>query len=219
VFSRILITSGPTIEPIDPVRFLSNRSSGMTGYQLAVSALARNLGPVSFVTGPSAWLPVGVELVRVETALEMRQAVIERLPQADAVIMAAAVSDYRSLKYYPEKLKKSGERLTLELMRNPDILLEAGQCKRPGQILVGFAAETDDIFANAQRKLQAKNLDLLVLNEISEANPAFGREENQVFLVRADGVRRLERMSKALVASRIWDEVVALAAGRPLPEA
>lgn len=219
MFSRILITSGPTIEPIDPVRFLSNRSSGMTGYQLAVSALARNLGPVSFVTGPSAWLPVGVELVRVETALEMRQAVIERLPQADAVIMAAAVSDYRSLKYYPEKLKKSGERLTLELMRNPDILLEAGQCKRPGQILVGFAAETDDIFANAQRKLQAKNLDLLVLNEISEANPAFGREENQVFLVRADGVRRLERMSKALVASRIWDEVVALAAGRPLPEA
>lgn len=219
MFSRILITSGPTIEPIDPVRFLSNRSSGMTGYQLAVSALARNLGPVSFVTGPSAWLPVGVELVRVETALEMRQAVIERLPQADAVIMAAAVSDFRSLKYYPEKLKKSGERLTLELMRNPDILLEAGQCKRPGQILVGFAAETDDIFANAQRKLQAKNLDLLVLNEISEANPAFGREENQVFLVRADGVRRLERMSKALVASRIWDEVVALAAGRPLPEA
>ncbi len=131
--------------------------------------------------------------------------------QADVIIMAAAVSDYRSLKYYPDKMKKSGERLTLELVKNPDILLELGRNKRRGQILVGFAAETEDIFVNAQKKLQAKNLDLLVLNEISEANPAFGRDENQVYLVRPDGVRRLEDMSKALIAARVWDEIIDLA--------
>ena len=213
MFDRILITSGPTIEPIDPVRFLSNRSSGRTGYHLAKEAQARGLGPVTFVTGPTAWYPSGVEVVRVETALEMRAAVGEHLRQADVIIMAAAVSDYRSLKYYPEKMKKSGERITLELVRNPDILLEAGQSKRRGQVLVGFAAETEDIFANAQKKLTAKNLDLLVLNEISEANPAFGCEENQVFLVRPDGVRRLEKMSKARIAAEVWDEIIALAGG------
>jgi len=213
VFNRILITSGPTIEPIDPVRFLSNRSSGRTGYHLAKEAQARGLGPVTFVTGPTAWYPSGVEVVRVETALEMRAAVGEHLRQADVIIMAAAVSDYRSLKYYPEKMKKSGERITLELVRNPDILLEAGRSKRQGQVLVGFAAETEDIFANAQKKLTAKNLDLLVLNEISEANPAFGCEENQVFLVRPDGVRRLEKMSKARIAAEVWDEIIALAGG------
>ena len=213
MFNRILITSGPTIEPIDPVRFLSNRSSGRTGYHLAKEAQARGLGPVTFVTGPTAWYPSGVEVVRVETALEMRAAVGEHLRQADVIIMAAAVSDYRSLKYYPEKMKKSGERITLELVRNPDILLEAGRSKRQGQVLVGFAAETEDIFANAQKKLTAKNLDLLVLNEISEANPAFGCEENQVFLVRPDGVRRLEKMSKARIAAEVWDEIIALAGG------
>ncbi len=212
MFSRILITSGPTIEPIDPVRFLSNRSSGRSGYHLAMEARARNLGSVTFITGPTAWVPEGVEIVRVETALEMRTVVNEHLLRADVIIMAAAVSDYRSVKYYPEKMKKSGERITLELVKNPDILLEAGRNKRRGQVLVGFAAETEDIFANAQKKMLAKNLDLLVLNEISEANPAFGCEENQVFLVRPDGVRKLEKMSKALIAARIWDEIIALAA-------
>jgi phosphopantothenoylcysteine decarboxylase/phosphopantothenate--cysteine ligase len=211
VFSRILITSGPTIEPIDPVRFLANRSSGRTGYHLALEARARGFGPIAFVTGPSAWIPAGVEVVPVETALEMRSAVNARLDDCAVAIMAAAVSDYRSLKYYPDKMKKSGERLTLELVKNPDILLEAGGRKRPGQLLVGFAAETEDIFANAQKKLLAKNLDLLVLNEITPANPAFGCAENQVYLVRRDGVRRLERMEKARIAALIWDEIVALA--------
>ncbi len=211
MFSRILITSGPTIEPIDPVRFLSNRSSGRSGYHLAMEARARNLGPVTFITGPTVWIPEGVEVVRVETALEMRAAVNEHVRLADVVIMAAAVSDYRSVKYYSEKMKKSGERITLELVKNPDILLEAGRSKRRGQLLVGFAAETEDIFANAQKKLQAKNLDLLVLNEISEDNPAFGCAENQVFLVRPDGVQKLEKTSKALLAARIWDEIIALA--------
>lgn len=210
MFKRILIASGPTVEAIDPVRFLSNRSSGRTGFHLAAAACERGLGPVTFVTGPTVFLPDGVELIQVESAQEMGAAMRARFPRADVTLMAAAVSDYRSVKYYPEKLKKSGERLTLELVKNPDILQELGRCKRPGQLLVGFAAETEDIFANAQRKLEAKNLDLLVLNEISADNPAFASAENQVYLVRPDGVRRLERMGKARVAAQVWDEIIAL---------
>ena len=211
MFERILIASGPTLEAIDPVRFLSNRSSGLTGFHLADQACERGLGPVTFVTGPTAFLPPGVDLVQVESAQEMRAAMNAVAARADVIIMAAAVSDYRSLKYYPEKLKKNGERFVLELVKNPDILLDLGRRKRPGQLLVGFAAETDDIFANAQRKLEAKHLDLLVLNEVSADNPAFGDVENQVYLVRPDGVRRLERMGKAGVAAAVWDEIVSLA--------
>jgi phosphopantothenoylcysteine decarboxylase/phosphopantothenate--cysteine ligase len=211
VFKKILITSGPTLEPIDPVRFISNRSSGKTGYHLAMEARVRSLGHVTFITGPTFYLPTQTEIIQVETAQEMRGAVGEHFRSADVIVMAAAVGDYRSLKYYPEKMKKSGERITLELVKNPDILLELGQRKRKNQILVGFAAETEDIFANAQKKLLAKNLDLLVLNEISEANPAFGSDENQVYLVRPDGVQRLDKSSKAHIATLIWDDIVALA--------
>jgi len=211
VFDRILITSGPTLEPIDPVRFLSNRSSGKTGFHLAGEARARRLGPVTFITGPTAHIPSQVEVIQVESAQEMRAAVKAHCRQADVIIMAAAVSDYRSLKYYPDKMKKSGDRLSLELVKNPDILLELGREKRPGQVLVGFAAETEDIFVHAQKKLLAKNLDLLVLNEISELNPVFGCEENQVYLVRRDGVRKIERMSKAGIAALVWDDIIDLA--------
>ncbi len=211
MFKKILITSGPTLEPIDPVRFISNRSSGKTGFHLAMEARERGLGPITFITGPTFYLPTQTEIIQVETAQEMRGAVGEHFRSADVIVMAAAVGDYRSLKYYPEKMKKSGERITLELVKNPDILLELGHLKRKNQILVGFAAETEDIFANAQKKLLAKNLDLLVLNEISEANPAFGSDENQVYLVRPDGVQRLEKSSKAHIATLIWDDIVALA--------
>jgi phosphopantothenoylcysteine decarboxylase/phosphopantothenate--cysteine ligase len=211
VFKKIIIASGPTLEPIDPVRFLSNRSSGKTGFHLAMEARKRGIGPIIFITGPTFYLPGQVELIQVETAQEMRAAIGAHFRSADVIIMAAAVSDYRSLKYYPEKMKKDGERITLELVKNPDILLELGQHKRKNQILVGFAAESEDIFANAQKKLIAKNLDLLVLNEISEANPAFGCDENQVYLVRPEGVRKLERMNKAHIAAMIWDDIVGMA--------
>jgi phosphopantothenoylcysteine decarboxylase/phosphopantothenate--cysteine ligase len=211
VFKKIVIASGPTLEPIDPVRFISNRSSGKTGYHLAVEGRRRGIGPIIFITGPTFYLPAQVELIEVETAQEMRIAIGGYFHQADVIIMAAAVCDYRSLKYYPDKIKKNRERLTLELVKNPDILLELGRHKRKNQILVGFAAESEDIFANAQKKLIAKNLDLLVLNEISEANPAFGCEENQVYLVRPDGVRKLEKMKKAHIAAVIWDDIIALA--------
>jgi len=211
VFKKIIITSGSTLEPIDPVRFISNRSSGKSGYHLAMEARKRALGPITFITGPTYYLPAQVEVIQVETALEMRAAIGSHFRQANVIIMAAAVSDYRSLKYYPDKLKKNNDRMTLELVKNPDILLELGRHKRKNQILVGFAAETEDIFANAQNKLIAKNLDLLVLNEISEANPAFASDENQVYLVRPDGVRKLERMNKAHIAALIWDEIISLA--------
>lgn len=211
MFKKIIITSGPTLEPIDPVRFISNRSSGKTGYHLAMEARVRGVGPITFITGPTFYLPAQVEVIQVETAQEMRAAIADHFRQAEVIIMAAAVSDYRSLKYYPDKMKKNSDRITLELVKNPDILLELGRHKRKNQILVGFAAETEDIFSNAQNKLIAKNLDLLVLNEISEANPAFGCEENQAYLVRPDGVRKLEKMNKAHIAAVIWDEIVSLA--------
>jgi phosphopantothenoylcysteine decarboxylase/phosphopantothenate--cysteine ligase len=211
VFKKIIITSGPTLEPIDPVRFISNRSSGKTGYHLAMEAKAREIGPIVFITGPTFFLPSGMELIQVETAQEMCTAIDKHFRQADVVIMAAAVSDYRSLKYYPDKLKKNSEKIILELVRTPDILLGLGQRKRKNQILVGFAAETEDIFANAQNKLLKKNLDLLVLNEISESNPAFGNEENQVYLLRRDVIKKFEKMNKARVAALIWDEILDLA--------
>lgn len=210
VFNKIIITSGPTLEPIDPVRFISNRSSGKTGYHLAMEARAREIGPIVFITGPTFFLPSGVDLIQVETAQEMRTAIDEHFRHADVVIMAAAVSDYRSLKYYPDKLKKNSERIILELVKTPDILLELGRRKRRNQVLVGFAAETEDIFVNAQKKLLSKNLDLLVLNEISESNPAFGSEENQVYLLRHDAIKKIEKMNKAHIAALIWDEILDL---------
>jgi phosphopantothenoylcysteine decarboxylase/phosphopantothenate--cysteine ligase len=212
VFKKIIIASGPTLEPIDPVRFISNRSSGRSGYHLAMEARMRGIGPITFITGPTTYLPAQVDLIQVETAQEMQAAIGRHFRQAEVIIMAAAVSDYRSLKYYPDKMKKNSDRITLELVKNPDILLELGRHKRKNQILVGFAAETEDIFANAQKKLIDKNLDLLVLNEISEANPAFNCEENQVYLVRPDGVRKLEKMNKAHIAALIWDDIIGLAA-------
>ncbi len=213
MFDRVLIGSGPTIEPIDPVRFISNRSSGKTGLHLAEEAKRRGTAEVVFVTGPTAFLPGGVTLVEVETAQEMRREMRRFAAGAAVVIMAAAVCDFRSAKYYPDKIKKTRERMQLDLVRNPDILRELGAVKPSGQILVGFAAETEDIFENASRKLRDKNLDLLVLNEISVQNPVFGCDENQAYLVSAEGVRRMEKMSKALLAERIWDAVALIAGG------
>jgi len=216
MLSKVLITSGPTIEPIDPVRFLSNRSSGKTGYFLALEAKARQIPTIVFVSGPSGFLPDGVDLIRVETTQEMRRAVRQHARSADVIVMAAAVSDYRSVRYYPEKIKKDGERMDLELIKNPDILRELGEAKGPRQVLVGFAAETEDIFVHAQEKLHRKNLDLLVLNEISTENPAFGTDQNQVYLVTATGIRKLERMEKARIAALVWDEIATIAQAKGL---
>lgn len=180
-----------------------------------MEGMSREIGPIVFITGPTCFLPAGVDLIQVETAQEMQSAVEEHFHLADVLIMAAAVSDYRSLKYYPDKLKKNSEKIMLELVKTPDILFQLGQRKRKNQLLVGFAAETENIFVNARKKLQHKNLDLLVLNEISQSNPAFGEEENQVFVLRSAAIKRIDKMNKGQIAAIIWDEILDLARRSP----
>lgn len=207
MFKRVIFTSGPTIEPIDPIRFLSNRSSGKTGFHLANEAVKRNIPEIIFITGPTHYKPAGVTFIPVETALQMREQLLKFVGGADVVIMAAAVCDYRIARYRTGKIKKSDDKLVLEFTRNPDLLWETGQNKRANQLLVGFAAETDNILENALEKFQKKNLDLLVLNEVSAENPAFNAEDNQVYLVAAGGARKLEKMEKSILAAHIWDEI------------
>jgi len=207
----LLVTAGPTREEVDPVRFISNHSSGKMGY--AVARAARQRGArVILVSGPVALTsPPGVELVPVESARQMREAVLARLPEATVVIKAAAVADYRPATPAEAKLKKDKlERLNLELEKNPDILREVGACKGT-RLLVGFAAETDDLLANAERKLKEKNLDLIVANDVTEEGAGFNVDTNIVrFLYRDGTVEELPRLSKHEVAHRLLDRVVAL---------
>ena len=199
---RVLITAGPTREPIDPVRFLSNRSTGIMGFALAREAMRRGheavlvLGPV-----PEA-PPAGVQLVRIETALEMRQAVLDLLPRVDAVVCAAAVSDYRPVAVSEKKMKRGG-RLMLELAENPDIAAEIG-ARRGTKPCVIFALETDDAEKNARKKLATKNADLCVLN----APEAQGQPEAEFTLVRRDGPARPPgRITKDAPAAAVFDEL------------
>jgi len=207
VFKRVIITSGPTSEPIDPVRFISNRSSGKSGLHLANEAVKRNIREIIFITGPTCYIPDNVDIIRVETALEMRIQLQRFGDDADVIIMAAAVSDYRPVRFSPQKIKKNQDHLTLELVKNPDLLFELGQRKPPHQVLVGYAAETHDALENARVKFEKKNLDLLVLNEVSVDNPAFSAEDNQVYFITKDGARKLDKMEKSDLAVCIWDEV------------
>jgi phosphopantothenoylcysteine decarboxylase/phosphopantothenate--cysteine ligase len=211
MFNRVIIASGPTVEPIDPVRFISNRSSGKTGFHLAKEAKKRQIGEVVFITGPSCYRPDGVEVIPVETAEQMREAVWRYFDRADVTIMAAAVCDYRAARYYPQKIKKGVDKLVLELTKNPDILQELGQKKSGRQLLVGFAAETDRVLEHARQKFRQKNLDLLVLNRVSPENPAFGDVQNKVFLLTDEGSREVEKMEKQALAALIWDEIFDLA--------
>lgn len=188
---RVLITAGPTRERIDAVRFLSNRSTGKMGYALAEAAHAMG-HDVTLVSGPvSLAAPEGVRLVRVESAREMAEAVLAASPKMGLVIMAAAVADYRPVTAFAGKLKKQPGNLVLELERTEDILASLGARKRPGQILVGFAAETDDLIANAAGKLAKKNLDWIAANDVSRSDIGFGSPDNAVSLLGADG-RRFE---------------------------
>jgi len=207
----VLVTAGGTREPIDPVRFLSNRSSGKMGYALAGAAAARG-ADVTLVTAPTALaVPGGVKAVLVETAQQMFEAVLERFPRADIVIKAAAVADYRPARTAEQKIKKEGETLVIELVKNPDILLELGRLKKPGQVLVGFAAETENLLANARRKLEEKNVDLLVANDVTRPGAGFGADTNLVKLIYRDGrVVDLPLMKKTELAHRILDAALAL---------
>ena len=207
---RLLVAAGPTREPLDPVRFISNRSSGKMG--LAVAEAARCRGAhVTLVLGPVALPPPpGVDVVAVVTAEQMRQAVLAHVAAADVVVMAAAVADYRPSEPRPEKIKKAGRaRLVVELEPTPDILAELGARRGP-QVLVGFAAETGDPAAAARRKLTEKRLDLVVANDVTVPGAGFDVDTNQVEMFTADGRRIAVPLApKSRIAHRILDEVVA----------
>ncbi|HEV8531649.1 MAG TPA: bifunctional phosphopantothenoylcysteine decarboxylase/phosphopantothenate--cysteine ligase CoaBC [Methylomirabilota bacterium] len=209
---RMLVTSGPTREPIDPVRYLSNRSSGKMGHAVAAAALRRG-AEVVLISGPTTLQPPpGAVYVPVQTAEEMREAALQHLASASVVIKAAAVADYRVERPSATKIKSGGkdEGLTLDLVANPDILKELAQ-RKGGAFLVGFAAETNDVRANAAEKLRAKGVDLLVVNDVSQQGIGFDAEDNQVLLLdRWGGALELPRMSKLEVAHAILDRVLAL---------
>ena len=202
---HVVVTAGPTVEGIDPVRFVSNRSSGKMGY--AIAAAARDAGAeVTLVTGPTAIAPpAGVRTFRVESAEELRDAVLATLPRADAVVMAAAVADYRPIERVDRKLKKKelGRELTLRLIENPDVLKAIVAARRPGTIVVGFKAETGDATAEAGRMLREKKLDLVVANDVSDPRSGFGSEDDRVAFVSADGVEQLDLLPKSDVARRL----------------
>jgi phosphopantothenoylcysteine decarboxylase/phosphopantothenate--cysteine ligase len=206
----VLITAGPTQEPIDGVRYLSNRSSGKMGYALAEEAAARG-ARVVLVSGPVSLAPPrGVALVPVRTALEMRQAVMDHLPEATIVIKAAAVADYHIPNPSPQKMKKTAARLSLDLEPTPDILAELGT-KKGDRLLIGFAAETGNLIEEARRKMQQKNCDMVVGNLVSQPGTGFESDENEVVLVtRAGETIPVERASKRAVAGRIFDEALRL---------
>ena len=208
---RILITGGPTHEPIDPVRFITNRSSGKMGYALAKMARRRG-AEVILITGPTS-LPLprrDIKLAAVRSAEEMRKAVFSHLERSSVVIKAAAVSDYRPKVISQKKIKKGGSDTTLVLERTKDILEELGK-KKGNRILVGFAAETEDLIANAKKKLQEKNLDFIVVNDVTKPGAGFGLDTNQVKILYPSGkVRELPLMSKEEVSQVILDDVVKL---------
>jgi phosphopantothenoylcysteine decarboxylase / phosphopantothenate---cysteine ligase len=206
----ILITAGPTQEPIDGVRYLSNRSSGKMGYALAEEAAARG-AHVVLVSGPvSLPPPREVTLIPVRTALEMRQAVMDHLTEATIVIKAAAVADYHIPNPSKHKMKKTAARLSLDLELTPDILAEVGT-KKGDRLLIGFAAETDNMIDEARRKMQQKNCDMVVGNVVSQPGTGFESDDNEVVLVMRTGETiPVERASKRAVAGRIFDEALRL---------
>jgi phosphopantothenoylcysteine decarboxylase / phosphopantothenate---cysteine ligase len=212
----VLVTAGPTREDVDPVRFLTNRSSGKMGYALAEAA-ARRGARVVLVSGlTNLPAPEGADWVPVRTTEEMRKAVRERAAEANVVIMAAAVSDYRPAAAQPQKLKRGGERLMLELEPTPDILAELGRERRDDrarsrQILVGFAAETDGLAENAREKLARKGVDMIAANDVTQEGAGFDGDTNIVTLFQRDGREiPLPKLSKFEVANRILDQILEL---------
>ncbi len=209
----VLITAGPTCEPFDPARYLSNRSSGKMGFALARSAKRRG-ARVILISGPtSLTTPSGVEMIKVTSALQMHDAVIENYNDADIVVMAAAVSDYRPKKIMEQKIKKGSESIGLEIVPNPDILKELGKRKKKKKqpLLIGFAAESSNHLEEGKRKLKEKNLDLIVINDIIGPDTGFGADTNQVSLVdRNYKLKKLPLLSKEECASIILDKIVKL---------
>ncbi|HXP83351.1 MAG TPA: bifunctional phosphopantothenoylcysteine decarboxylase/phosphopantothenate--cysteine ligase CoaBC [Bryobacteraceae bacterium] len=206
----VLITAGPTQEPIDAVRYLSNRSSGKMGYALAAAAAARG-ARVTLVSGPvSLTPPQDVQVIRVRSAAEMRKAVMEHLEASTIIIKTAAVADYYRADAPKEKVKKTAARLSLELEPTPDILAEAGR-KKGDRLLIGFAAETSNLIEEARRKLESKNCDMIVANLVSQEGVGFESDENEVVLVMRGGQTvPLKRAPKSEIAHRVLDQIMQL---------
>ncbi|MFJ4780202.1 bifunctional phosphopantothenoylcysteine decarboxylase/phosphopantothenate--cysteine ligase CoaBC [Streptomyces sp. NPDC088762] len=207
---HVVISAGGTREPLDPVRFLGNRSSGKQGYALARTAVARGARVTLVAANTALADPAGVDVVRVGTAVQLREAVLKAAADADAVVMAAAVADFRPAEYAGGKIKKKDgqEPAPVALVRNPDVLAEISADRaRDGQVVVGFAAETDDVLANGRAKLRRKGCDLLVVNEVGEAK-TFGSEENEAVILASDGSEiQVPYGPKEALAAVIWDQV------------
>jgi phosphopantothenoylcysteine decarboxylase/phosphopantothenate--cysteine ligase len=208
----VVVSAGGTREPLDPVRFLGNRSSGKQGWALAATAAARGARVTLLAANVELPDPAGVDVLRVSTALELREAVRKAVADADAVVMAAAVADFRPAEYATGKIKKvdGAEPAPVVLVRNPDILAElSAERAFAGQLVVGFAAETDDVLANGRAKLARKGCDLLVVNEVGDGK-AFGRDTNAATIMAADGGETVvPHGPKDALADAVWDEVAA----------
>ena len=204
---RVIVTAGGTREPIDPVRFIGNRSSGKQGHAVAEEAAARG-AKVTLVTTVGLPVSAGIDAIRVDTAAQMEQAVLSRSEGADVVVMAAAVADFRPVRAAASKIKKSGGLPNVELEPTADILAELGAHRRPGQVLVGFAAETDDLRVNAAEKLQRKGIDLIVANDVSEPGVGFEHDTNAVVILGADGsTLEVPLADKRAIARSILDAI------------
>jgi phosphopantothenoylcysteine decarboxylase/phosphopantothenate--cysteine ligase len=206
---RVVITAGGTREPLDPVRYLGNRSSGKQGYAFARTAVARGASVTLVAANVALPEPTGVDLVRVGTAEELRKATVEAAAGADVIVMAAAPADFRPAAYQSAKIKKpaDGSAPVLELVTTVDIAAELGAAKRPGQVLVAFAAETNDALAHAREKLTRKRADLIVVNEVGP-DRAFGTEDNAATVIGADGALvELSSRPKDELADAVWDEI------------
>jgi phosphopantothenoylcysteine decarboxylase / phosphopantothenate---cysteine ligase len=208
--TRVLVSLGGTREPLDPVRYLGNRSSGRMGAAIVAEALARGAEVTAVAAATTVDPPAGARLVRVETAQQLYDAVLAEADAQDVLIMAAAVADFRPKRVAEGKLKKDQGVPEVVLEPTPDTLAELGRRRRPDQVLVGFAAETGDHLAGARRKLEAKHLDLVVLNHVEGAHSAFGADDADAYLVDATTVEELPRAAKAAIAARLLDRVEAL---------
>ena len=200
---KILVTAGGTIEPIDPVRFICNRSSGKMGFEIAKAAKNHGAEVILIAGNATAEIPKNLKFVKVETAEQMQEEVLEEFDSVDAVIMAAAVSDYRVKNVAPQKIKKDSETLTLELVKNPDILKELGRRKK-NQVLVGFAAETQNVIDYAKNKIVEKNLDFIVANDVSQEGAGFSVDTNIISIItRAGQIENFPKMPKSELAEKI----------------
>jgi phosphopantothenoylcysteine decarboxylase/phosphopantothenate--cysteine ligase len=210
----VLVSLGGTREPLDPVRYLGNRSSGRMGAAIVAEALRRGAEVTAVAAATTVDPPAAARLLRVETAQQLYDTVLAEAEGQDVIVMAAAVADFRPKRVAEGKLKKDQGVPEVVLEPTPDTLAELGRRRRPGQVLVGFAAETGDHLAGARRKLEAKHLDLVVLNHVEGAHSAFGADDADAYLVDPDHVEELPRTSKPAIAARLLDRVESLLAAR-----